>query len=123
MRARVEHHAQPGACWVLATRATAPAVRACVPLYVGYEERTTGPLKRLEVPHPNVTIIINLGAPLKLHAPAFQASGDTFGGFAAGVFDTVVVTESALRACQTGGRHDYARAHRGELRWEWVRSA
>jgi len=65
-----------------------------VPTYVGYEERSTAPLRRLQVPHPNVTVIINLGAPLKVHAPALHAPGAVYGSFAAGLFDTVALTES-----------------------------
>jgi AraC-like DNA-binding protein len=94
MPAVVEHHEHSGASWVLATRHSAPAVRGCVPTYVGYEERSTAPLRRLEVPHPNITVIINLGAPLMVHAPALHAPGATYTSFAAGLFDTVALTES-----------------------------
>jgi hypothetical protein len=94
MRAIVEQHEHSGASWVLATRHSAPAVRGCVPTYVGYEERSRAPLRRLEVPHPNITVIINLGAPLRVHAPDLHAPGAIYGSFAAGLFDTVALTES-----------------------------
>ena len=94
MRAVVEHHEHSDASWVLATRDSAPVVRGCVPTYVGYEERSTAPLRRLEVPHPNITVIINLGAPLRVHAPALHAPGARYDSFAAGLFDTVALTES-----------------------------
>jgi AraC-like DNA-binding protein len=91
-RAHLERHAHAAGSWLLATRASAPAVRGCVPRYVGYEERSVLPVRRLEVPHPNVTVIINLGAPLAVHAPAIGAAGATYGSFVAGLFDTVAVT-------------------------------
>ncbi len=93
--ASVQRHEHPGGSWELATRAAVPAVRPLIPVYVGYSERTSLPLRRLEVPHPNVTVIINLGAPLAVHAPAIESRGPTFPSFAAGLFDTVVVTETA----------------------------
>ncbi len=91
---QVIRHEHAGGSWTLATRASAPAVRAVVPAYVGYAERSTRPVRRIEVPHPNVTVIINLGAPLAVHAPALAAPGMAYGSFAAGLFDTVAVTEN-----------------------------
>lgn len=95
MRAAVvEHQAHATGSWTLATRESAPAVRGCAPHYVGYAESALEPVRRLELPHPNITVIINLGAPLAVHAPALECAGPTFRSFAAGLFDTVALTES-----------------------------
>ena len=93
-RAAVVHHDSPSGRWTLATRASAPALHPCVPAYVGYEECSRQPLSRLEVPHPNITVIINLGAPLAVHAPALERPGATYRSFAAGLYDTVAMTRN-----------------------------
>ena len=98
-RARIESHRHPLGEWLLATRQSAPDVLACVPQYIGYEERSLTPIRRLEVPHPNITLIINLGAPLEVRAPAHGPSGARFGSFVAGLFDTVVVTQNTGDSC------------------------
>lgn len=92
--AHVERNSTPQASWELATRAVAPGVRSCAPVYVGYTEHSPLAIRRFEVPHPNVTVIINLGDPLAVHAPQLQPSGETYRSFAAGLFDTVALTES-----------------------------
>ena len=98
-RARIESHRHPLGEWLLATRQSAPDVLACVPQYIGYEERSLTPIRRLEVPHPNITLIINLGAPLEVRAPAHGPSGARFGSFVAGLFDTVAVTQNTGDSC------------------------
>ncbi|MBC7842503.1 MAG: AraC family transcriptional regulator [Gemmatimonadaceae bacterium] len=97
--ARVVSHEHDGEGWLLATRESAPAVRGCVPQYVGYEERSVTPVRRLEVPHPDITVIVNLGAPLDVHAPAIGPRGALFGSFVAGLFDTVAVTGTTGVSC------------------------
>jgi AraC-like DNA-binding protein len=93
-RTHVERHSALHHSWELATRASIPALQALVPHYIGYSEQSTGPVRRFEVPHPNVTVIINLGEPLQVHAPALHEAGDRYGSFVAGLFDTVAQTES-----------------------------
>jgi AraC-like DNA-binding protein len=91
-QACIRRHLHADGDWLLATRPSAPALAGCLREYVGYEERSRVPVCRLEVPHPNVTVIINLGAPLAVHAPALMRPGATYGSFVAGLFDTVAVT-------------------------------
>jgi AraC-like DNA-binding protein len=91
-RAHVERHCGGGLSWTLATRSSCAAVRAVAPGYIGYEERSATPIRRVQVPHPNITVIINLGAPLAVHAPALTDAGATFGSFTAGLFNTSAVT-------------------------------
>ncbi|MCC7053899.1 MAG: helix-turn-helix domain-containing protein [Gemmatimonadaceae bacterium] len=97
-RAHLQRHAHADGWWELATQAAAPAVADCVATYVGYEECSRTPLRRFEVPHPNVTVIVNLGDPLDVHAPALEPAGARFGSFVAGLFDTVAVTASTGRS-------------------------
>ena len=94
----IVRHEGPSGPWLVAHRASALPVRDCVPAYVGYAERTLQPMRRLEVPHPNITVIINLGVPLAVHAPALDRAGATFRSFAAGLFDTAALTESVGHA-------------------------
>ena len=91
-KACIQRHIHTDGDWLLATRRCAPALSGCITEYVGYEERSRVPVRRLQVPHPNVTVIINLGAPLAVHAPALEQPGARYGSFVAGLFDTVAVT-------------------------------
>lgn len=94
----VTRHEHADGWWELATRDTAPALAACAARYIGYAEQNRAPLRRLEVPHPAVTLIINLGDAIEVHAPALSAKGTSCGSFVAGLFDTVVETSSAPRS-------------------------
>jgi AraC-like DNA-binding protein len=91
-RAQIQRHCGTEVSWLFATRASCPAVRPVVPEYVGYEERSVIAIRRIQVPVPNITVIINLGAPLDVHTPALSAVGASFGSFAAGLFDTATIT-------------------------------
>lgn len=93
-RATIETGAHPQGRWLLATRGSAPALRALVPTYVGYEETSACPVRRLEVPHPNITLIINLGAPLRVGGAMTNGAAPSFGSFVAGVHETAVITEN-----------------------------
>ena len=94
----VQRHEHATGGWLLATRAAARPVAGWVPSYVGYEEWNAAPLRRFEVPHPNITVIVNLGCPLDVHAPALTADAPRYGSFVAGLFDTVAVTSSTGHA-------------------------
>ena len=91
-KACMDRHQHADGDWLLASRQSGSLVHECVPRYIGYEERSRAPVRRLEVPHPNITVIINLGAPLAVHAPAHGNPGMTYNSFVAGLFDTVAVT-------------------------------
>ncbi len=86
----IEHHVSPAGDWETVARpphpALAPHVRGG---YLGYVERVGAPLRRLEVPHDAIVVILNLGPPLLVgsEAPALRRS------FVAGLHDRAVVTE------------------------------
>ena len=96
MRTTIHTGSHPHGAWLLATRPSAPALRHLVREYVGYAEWSAGAVRRLQVPHPGVTLIINLGAPLRVgrveRAP--DAVAPSFGSFVAGVHDTAVITDN-----------------------------
>jgi AraC-like DNA-binding protein len=71
----------------LVRRAPHPALRPlAVRGYLGYAERTAGPLARIETPHPAIVVIVNLG-------PRLRVDGEAHGSFAAGLTDLPVLTE------------------------------
>jgi AraC-like DNA-binding protein len=73
-----------------------PRLRGILRHYWGYGERTTGPLRRRELPSAGVVFIINLGEPLQLTAPAAAPRVvPAGGGFVAGLHDTYTLTETA----------------------------
>ena len=101
MRTTLTTGTHPDGSWLLATRPSAPALRSLVPVYVGYDEVAASAVRRLQVPHPDITVIINLGAPLRIgpaaHAPGAHARGadaPSFGSFVAGLHDAAVTTEN-----------------------------
>jgi AraC-like DNA-binding protein len=81
------HHRSPAGDWETVVRAPHPALAPLVQRgYTGYVEHTT-PLRRLEVPHELITVILNLGP---------QIGVDRWGrrqSFVAGLIDEAVVTE------------------------------
>lgn len=72
---------------MLTSRLPDPALRPLVARgYTGYEERTSGPLRRVETPHPAIVVIVNLGPPIAV-------DGVAFGSFVTGLTDVPVLTE------------------------------
>ena len=53
-----------GPSWSMVSRRPHPGLAAHVGSYVGYTERTDGPVRRREVPHGGVTLILGLGEPM-----------------------------------------------------------
>jgi AraC-like DNA-binding protein len=84
----IAHHVSPAGDWETATR---PPHAALVPLvrrgYVGYVERVGAPLRRLEVPHDAIVVILNLGRQIVVDSWGPKRS------FVAGLHDRAVVTE------------------------------
>ena len=86
----IEHHVSPAGDWETAVRPPHPALAPHVRRgYVGYAERVGAPLRRLEVPHDAIVVILNLGPPLLVGAdtPTLRRS------FVAGLHDRAVTTE------------------------------
>jgi len=83
----IEHHVSPAGDWETVARPPHPALRPLVHRgYLGYREDVGAALRRLEVPHEAITVILNLG-------PAIMVDGPRFGSFVAGLHDRAVVTE------------------------------
>ena len=68
--------------------ASHPLLRHVVRSRYGYAERAPGPVRREELPHGGVTLIVNLG-------PDLRVNGRAFGSFVAGLHDRPAVTEHA----------------------------
>jgi AraC-like DNA-binding protein len=92
--ATVARHDSPELSWEMVTRDAHPRLRAHVRNYTGYVERTAEPLRRLEVPGGDVTIIISPDTKLTLpdvrdrsRAPARETS------FVAALHDTYALVD------------------------------
>lgn len=73
--------------WELAYGAPHPALRGLVLGYCGYTEEQTDFAARLEVPHPNVVLILNLGPAIRVNSPTQSTE---LGSFIAGLHDRPV---------------------------------
>jgi AraC-like DNA-binding protein len=91
LRGVIAHHVSPAGDWELVTRRPHPALAPLVHRgYLGYVE-DGAPVRRLEVPHQAIPVILNLG-------PAIAVSGrERAGSFVAGLHDRAVTTEHAGR--------------------------
>jgi len=78
----VVRRSTPELTWEIATAAPHPALRGRFGEYCGYAE-TSRPAVRREVPHAAVTLILNLGEPLRV-------DGRPFASFVAGLHDRAV---------------------------------
>ena len=73
-----------------------PRLRDVVLDYTGYHERTSGPVRRRELPWPGVVLIFDFGPTLRFLDPAGEAVvARHAGGFLAGLHDGTVLTETA----------------------------
>ena len=82
--------------WELHTRPAAGALRGLVGDYQGYREDTGGPLRRFELPHPDVTLIIGLGPGLEMLDPEHpRAPGQWRRTFVAGLHAGPALMEHA----------------------------
>jgi AraC-like DNA-binding protein len=80
--------------WDMWTTAPHPALRPYITLYCGYDERVLAG-RRMQVPHPDVVLIIGLGPRMRVVDPRRPADATIERlAFAAGVHDAYVFTES-----------------------------
>jgi AraC-like DNA-binding protein len=90
----IVHHVSPAGDWETVARPPHPALAPLVRRgYLGYVERAGAPVRRLEVPHDAVVVVVNLGAPLRVDDGAPRSS------FVAGLYDRAVVTEHPGDQC------------------------
>src|SRR3546814_12982082 len=73
----VRHHSDT-ARWEMVRRAPHPLLRRYVRDYVGYDEVTAAPLRRIEVPHDATVLILNFGPRLTIEGPRGSASHRPF---------------------------------------------
>ena len=80
--------------WDMWTTTPHPALRPYITLYCGYDERVAAG-RRMQIPHPDVVLVIGLGATLRVVDPRRPADAriDRL-AFTAGVHDAYVFTES-----------------------------
>jgi len=82
--------------WDMWTTAPHPALQPYVTLYCGYDERVAAG-RRMQVPHPDVVLVIGLGPRLRVVDPRRPADATIERlAFAAGVHDAYVFTESTV---------------------------
>jgi AraC-like DNA-binding protein len=80
----------------LVRHVASPQLRGVAHDYWGYAERTSGPLRRRELPSAGVIFIVNLGAPLLVAQPwSAPQVIPTGSGFIAGLHETYSLTETA----------------------------
>lgn len=98
---RVVRHESERDRWELAQRAPDPRLRGHVLSYCLYDEQTASFRRRRELPSQRVTLIVNLGVPIRvLDHGAEDAWSDQPAGFVAGLWDTYAITET--RGSQRG---------------------
>jgi AraC-like DNA-binding protein len=91
------HHSE-GARWEMVRRAPHPLLRRHVRDYVGYDEVTAAPMRRIEVPHDATVLILNFGPRLAIEGPDGGGRSTTrHRSFFAGLHEAHVVTETAGR--------------------------
>jgi AraC-like DNA-binding protein len=81
--------------WQMASCAPDARLRGHVHDYVGYIEVTPGPLRRREVPTPDVTLIISLGPAIGVSDPGAASASHRCTSFVAGLHGAPVFTEHA----------------------------
>lgn len=94
--AQVFRHHTDAARWEMVRRAAHPLLRRHVREYVGYDEVTAAPLRRIEVPHDATVLILNFGPPLAIEGPDGGARATArYRSFFAGLHEAFVETETA----------------------------
>lgn len=92
--ARVVRGSSGESRWELATRPPAPRLRPYIRDLSGYTEEAPGPLRRRELPSPQVVVIIEFGPPIRVFGPGADRGHARYpGGFVAGLDDTFTITE------------------------------
>jgi AraC-like DNA-binding protein len=91
---RIARREVDGSVWEMAGRAPAPSLRPHVCGLVGFDERARGPQSRRQFPGPNVVLIIEFGAPLRVTLGGDERTAARHAaGFAVGLCDRFATTE------------------------------
>ena len=93
-RARITRGELGGSRWEIATRPPTPRLRAHVRDLLGYVEAAAGKLRRRELPGPQVALLLEFGAPIRIFAAGSDRLVSRYpGGFVAGMQDSFTLTE------------------------------
>ncbi|GHG76398.1 AraC family transcriptional regulator [Comamonas sp. KCTC 72670] len=94
---RVIQHASEAGRWEMVARMPDARLRALIRgPYWGYDEWTPGPMRRRELPSPQVVLIIDFGPPIRiLDSRDTRHSARYTEGFVAGLDDTFSLTETS----------------------------
>ena len=88
----VRHHSEVGQ-WEAVSGEPHPCLRPYVTDYQGYTERVIGFARRLEVPSPNVTLIVNFGPLFRVIGVDGRMAAAAYGSMVAGLHDSAVLVE------------------------------
>lgn len=84
-------HDDARGAWEMARGRSHPLLGGLAGEYCGYAEQRTTAAPNLEVPHPDLVLIVNLGAPIRVSAPGAPAASADHRSFLAGLHDAFVV--------------------------------
>ena len=87
----IQRHTSAMGAWEMVRAAPDPRLAPHVREYCGYTERTPGPMRRRELPSPQVVLILDFGPPIRIVDPN---PGTHPAGFIAGLDDRVTLTET-----------------------------
>jgi AraC-like DNA-binding protein len=91
---RADRHASPSGSWEMIHAAPAPGLWPEVRRYCGYEEHSAMPVRRREVPAPQVTVILSLGPSIDVfRSSASTDARQSLGSFVASVDDAPALTQ------------------------------
>ena len=94
-RTTVTRHTSALGRWEWATALPTEAIRPFAREYVGWDEQTSAPLCRRELPTEEAPLIINCGAPFHLFTPGGVRRGRDLASFITGAYDTYQLVESS----------------------------
>jgi AraC-like DNA-binding protein len=96
--AAITHLAASDGAWTLASRRARAELAAYVRDYQGYEERLASGVRRRELPHGGVVLVINFAAAWRVADPRRESAVERYGSFVAGVDDFASLVDCTGRA-------------------------
>jgi hypothetical protein len=93
---RIIRHDSDDWSWEFVSCDPHPLLRPFVRSYTGFRERSASHVRRIESATDDIVLVFNFGPRMKIIDPRDPRSGDqTFNSFAAGLYDSYVLTEMA----------------------------
>jgi len=93
-RLDVQRHQGPTGAWEMVSAPVAPDLRPYVRDLTGFRELGGSTLRRMELPVTGVVLLVNLTRPVRIVDPRLNAPPADHLAFAAGLWDSVVLTET-----------------------------